>query len=80
MCIRDRIIYTVVSIGGLFEKKSWVIIAEGLRILLVTAVITLIILQFSVLAYAVSVAGVYLLLSSVWFATVFRELTSNKNP
>jgi len=72
------IIYTVVSIGGLFEKKSWVVIAEGLRILLVTAVIALIILQFSGLAYAVSAAGVYLLASSVWFATVLRELTSNK--
>ena len=72
------IIYTVVSIGGLFERKTWVVIAEVLRILLVTAVIALIILKFSILAYAVSVAGVYLLVSSVWFATVFRELTSNK--
>ena len=72
------IIYTVVSIGGLFEKKSWVIIAEGLRILLVTAVIALIILQFSVLAYAVSAAGVYLLVSSVWFGAVFKELNQTK--
>lgn len=74
------IIYTVVTIGGLFEKKNWVVIAEGLRILLLTAVIAVIILQFSTLVYAVSGAGVYLLMSSVWFATVFKELTSNKQP
>jgi alkylglycerol monooxygenase len=68
------IIYTVVSIGGLFEKKKWVVIAEGLRILLLTAVIALIVLQFSTLVYAVSGAAIYLLISSVWFATVFKEL------
>jgi len=72
------VIYTVVSIGGLFEKQKWVVLAEGLRILLLTTIIAVIVLKFSTPVYAASSAGAYLLISSVWFATVFKELTSNK--
>jgi alkylglycerol monooxygenase len=72
------IIYTVVSIGGLFEKQKWVTIAEILRILLLTAIIAVIVLKFSTLVYAISGAAVYLLISSIWLASVFKELNQTK--
>jgi hypothetical protein len=74
------IIYSVVSIGGLFEKRKWVAIAEILRVLLLTFVIAVIIMKFYPLAYAISGAGVYLLMSFVWFATIFKELNQNNQP
>ena len=72
------IVYTVVTIGGLFEKRKWVVVAEILRILLLTVVIGVITDKFYSINYAMSVGGVYLLSSLVWFVTVFKELTSNK--
>ena len=72
------IVYTVVTIGGLFEKKKWVVVAEFLRLLLLSVVIAAITDKFYSINYAMSVGGVYLLSSFIWFVTVFKELTSNK--
>ena len=72
------IVYTVVTIGGLFEKKKWVVCAEFLRLLLLSVVIAAITDKFYSINYAMSVGGVYLLSSFIWFVTVFKELTSNK--
>jgi hypothetical protein len=72
------IIYTVVAIGGLFEKKTWVIAIEIIRLLLLTAIIIFIGLQFYQPVYVIAGAGVYLLLSLVWFGSTIKEITSNK--
>jgi alkylglycerol monooxygenase len=71
------IIYSVVNIGGLFEKKAWVAALEALRLLVVTLVIGLVILKFYATPFAIAGAGIYLLASSLWFASVFKEITSN---
>ena len=72
------ILYTIETIGGLFEKRKWVTIAEMLRILMLSVLIGAITDKFYSINYAICAGGVYLLLSFVWFVTVFKELTSNK--
>ena len=72
------VIYSVVNIGGLFEKRKWVTIAEIVRVILLGAAIGMIIMKFYSLAYAISGAGVYLLLSLVWLGTTIKELNQNK--
>jgi len=72
------IVYTVVTIGALFEKKNWVIFAEGLRILLLAAFITILMMKYYPLVYALSGAGLYLLMSSIWFASTIKEITSKE--
>lgn len=70
------IIYTVVNIGGLFEKKKWVLIAEILRIVCLAVLIGYILSGIYSNFYAVSAAAVYLLLSSIWFSFNIKEINS----
>jgi alkylglycerol monooxygenase len=73
------IIYTVVNIGGLFEKKKWVVAAELIRMALIAVAVGLIIAKFYPPAYAIGSTGVYLLVSLLWFAINIKEITSNNN-
>jgi drug/metabolite transporter superfamily protein YnfA len=70
------IIYTVVTIGALFEKKKWVLVAEGLRVILLSVLIALVAIKFCPAVYAVSGGGVYLLVSLIWYLTTAKEITS----
>ncbi len=74
------IIYTVQTIGALFEKRKWVVVAEILRILILSAAAFIIINSFYSIYFAISGAGVYLLLSLVWFVTIIKEINSNNQP
>lgn len=72
------IIYTVVTIGGLFEHKKWVVPAEILRVIALAFIIGFIVLRYYPVTYAISVEGLYLLPSLIWFSTTIKEITSNQ--
>ena len=72
------IIYTVVTIGALFELKRWVVPAEMLRVIVLAFIIGLLVLRSYPISYAISVEGLYLLPSLIWFSTTIKEINSNK--
>jgi alkylglycerol monooxygenase len=72
------ILFSVLNIGGLFEKRKWVIATEILRIILLTVVIGIILNNFYSLFPTLLTAVVYLFISFIWLMTVIKEITSNK--
>lgn len=63
----------VVNCGVLFENKPWVKISEWIRIILYpAALIGLVVINHWPLPYAIG-AGLYLLVSVVWFSSLFRN-------
>jgi sterol desaturase/sphingolipid hydroxylase (fatty acid hydroxylase superfamily) len=76
--VSGLIIYTVVTIGGLFERKTWVVPAELIRIIVLAFIIGFIVLRYYPVSYAVSIEGLYLLPSIIWFSSTIKEINSNQ--
>ena len=71
--VASLIILSLLTIGGIFEKKNWAPVFEYLRIA-ATAALVLVLLKDSSLIFAIgAVTAVVALLSAFWFARFLNE-------
>jgi hypothetical protein len=71
------IILSLVNIGAIFEKKTWVTALEYLRILAVSGLIVLLAVNTSIFVPAIVSVGLFSVISILWF-TRFKQEFSTK--
>jgi len=69
------IILTLLTIGGIFEKRKWAIIAEFFRVLFVAGTVYLVVKEQSSLLLIMGGIVVYLILSISWFLYFKKEFS-----
>lgn len=63
----------VVNCGVMFENKAWVKVSEWLRIILYPSLLALIVNLYSLSFWLYILAGVYFIISAVWFASITKQ-------
>ena len=71
------IILSLVNIGAIFEKKTWVTALEYLRILAVSGLVVLLAANTSIFVPAIVLVGLFSVISILWF-TRFKQEFSTK--
>lgn len=67
------IIFSLLNIGGIFEKRSWVVPAEYFRIALVSSVILMMMWQNQNITPIIASTVIFALVSFVWFSRYLSE-------
>jgi alkylglycerol monooxygenase len=70
--VASLIVFSLLTIGGIFERKKWVPVLEGLRVIIVSVVAAMFLVNLS-LYVAISVAAFFAILSLVWLWQYFNE-------
>ncbi len=77
VAVSSLIVFSLVSIGGIFERKSWVVFPEYARIILVSATMIFLLKGTPVFLPAVVIMSVIGMVSLLWF-TKYRSEFSEK--
>lgn len=78
--IAEKVFFTViisivvVNSGVLFENKQWVRWAEWARIFVYPLILTILTILYSWPVYLIGIALLYLLISSIWFYSIFKNV------
>ncbi len=67
------IIFALVNLGGLFEKKWWVFLTENVRLLAFSALFVVLLNGYLGTPMAIVIAAVYLMTSALWL-NVYRKI------
>lgn len=75
--VASLIVLSLVTIGGIFERKSWVPALEYLRIAIISIFILLFLRDSSLIVTVGIVTGIIALGSALWFTKYHREFTQS---